>query len=201
MIRGPRSGKVLYLTFDDGPHPEFTPQVLEVLSDMGVQATFFFVGEQAKKHPGLVKQVASEGHEIGNHTWSHADPRILGTRRLLDEVRRTSDLLADLTGKAVTLFRPPHGKVSARQFFALLVNGYTVALWNIDTKDYSCSNLASVESRLQKWLPTGGDIVLLHDRLPHAAATTRWIAERAVSLCPSMTLQSLSTAITRTVRP
>jgi peptidoglycan/xylan/chitin deacetylase (PgdA/CDA1 family) len=78
------------LTFDDGPHPEFTPQLLDNLASSDIRGTFFIVGEKAQQHPEIVRRIAAEGHEIGNHTWRHSEPRETSTRAFHEEVARTN---------------------------------------------------------------------------------------------------------------
>jgi peptidoglycan/xylan/chitin deacetylase (PgdA/CDA1 family)/glycosyltransferase involved in cell wall biosynthesis len=170
LTEGPlHSGRVC-LTFDDGPHPQHTPPLLDTLGEFGIQATFFIIGREAEKHPDLVKRIASAGHSIGNHTWSHPLMAKLSVPSLIDEVRRTGDLLADLTGAETTLFRPPMGKVTARQLFALWRIGQTVVLWNRDPRDYQCHTASELRQRLRSVPLQDSDLFLLHDNHPHAAA-------------------------------
>src|SRR5262245_35801576 len=108
LVRGrgaEESAPALSLTFDDGPDPEHTPRILDQLSRLGVRATFFVVGERAAAHPDLVKRIVNEGHEIGNHTWTHAAPHLIRAPEFLDEVVRTAWLLRDICSVDCRLVR------------------------------------------------------------------------------------------------
>jgi peptidoglycan/xylan/chitin deacetylase (PgdA/CDA1 family) len=157
------------LTFDDGPHPEHTPRLCDVLKNHEVAATFFVVGQEAERYPDLVRRIAAEGHVVGMHSYTHSEPGMTSARKLLDEIQRTQELLARLVGKSVSLFRPPHGRVTAWKLWSLWRAGLTVVFWNVDTKDYACRSSAELSS----WFDTnplqGGDLVLFHDNRPHAA--------------------------------
>ncbi len=168
VTRGHSAG--VALTFDDGPHPEHTPRLLDVLAETGITATFFIVGECAQARRDILKRVADAGHEVGNHTWSHSEPRHTSTLQMLDEVRRTRELIEDVTGRNCCLFRPPKGELTPRKILALLREQQTVVLWNCDTKDYQ---LGPGSEQIVDWClsyqPAPGDIVLMHDNHPHAS--------------------------------
>ncbi|HEX6129478.1 MAG TPA: polysaccharide deacetylase family protein, partial [Candidatus Limnocylindria bacterium] len=95
--RGPRGIPRLALTFDDGPDPEWTPRLLDALGAAGVRGTFFLIGERAARAPGLVRRMVSEGHEVGNHSWSHRSLWLCGPRATAEQIRRAHDRLGDLT--------------------------------------------------------------------------------------------------------
>jgi peptidoglycan/xylan/chitin deacetylase (PgdA/CDA1 family) len=157
------------LTFDDGPHPEHTPALLDVLKKEEVGATFFLLGDRARRFPGLVRRIAAEGHLIGHHSYSHSEPRQTSARQLLDEVNRTQELLTTLVGGPSPWFRPPKGKLTAAKLLRLWRAGQTVVLWNVDPKDYSCRSPLEVRAWFNRRPLGGGDVVLLHDSLPYAA--------------------------------
>jgi peptidoglycan/xylan/chitin deacetylase (PgdA/CDA1 family) len=169
VVRGPEKGAV-YLTFDDGPHPEYTGALLDVLKEQAAPATFFVVGQEAERHPDLVRRMSVEGHLVANHSWSHSDPARTSARQLLDEVRRTRQLLAGLLGEAPNLFRPPHGKLTAAKLWGLWRNRQTVVLWNTDTRDFACKTSDEFAAYFQTHPLRGGDVVLMHDNRPHATA-------------------------------
>jgi peptidoglycan/xylan/chitin deacetylase (PgdA/CDA1 family) len=169
LVRGPAAGGSVCLTFDDGPHPENTPAVLDVLKKEGVSATFFVIGQRAQRYPRLVRRMAAEGHLIGHHSFSHAEPGRTTARQLLEEVGRTQELLARLVGRPSPWFRPPKGKVTARKLWRLWRAGQRVVLWNVDPKDYACRSAAEVRAWFARRPLEGGDVVLLHDSHPHAA--------------------------------
>jgi len=166
MVTGP-SHAGISLTFDDGPHPEHTPRLLDLLEQLDIKATFFVIGQNAAEHPDIVFDMAHAGHVVGNHTWSHHEPSQVSGRELLSEVDRTSDLVRELTGQSPTLFRPPKGKLTAAKLIALWRRHLCVVLWNRDPKDFAATQAAEVADRLQQAPITCGDIVLMHDNHPH----------------------------------
>ncbi len=167
---GPSKQRLVWLTFDDGPDPEHTPRLLDVLKANNVRATFFVIGAKVERHPDLVRRMAKEGHSVGQHTFSHRSFEEMSNRELLEEVRRTRGLLGGILGASPPFFRPPHGKLGIGSLCRLWHAGQQVVLWNVDPKDYI---LAST-STLLDWFRTNplqaGDIVLLHDNRPYAAA-------------------------------
>ena len=167
---GDTSGPAISLTFDDGPHPEHTPALLDELDAAGIEATFFIVGERAKRHPGLVRRIAEAGHEFGNHTWTHSEPRHTSTSQFLTELQRTRAFPEDLTGKPCGIVRPPKGELSPGKLFGLLKTKQTIVLWNQDTKDYAMREPAAMGRWVAEFSPHQGDIVLMHDVHPHAVA-------------------------------
>jgi peptidoglycan/xylan/chitin deacetylase (PgdA/CDA1 family)/glycosyltransferase involved in cell wall biosynthesis len=169
LVRGPTNSKVVCLTFDDGPHPEYTARVLDALKEQKVTATFFVVGQNAEKYPDLVKRMADEGHLIGHHSFSHTEPGKTSARELLEEIQRTRDLLRRIVGCDSYWFRPPHGKLTVKKLWGLCQTRQTVVLWNADPKDYARSQSEEVWKWFQDHPLQGGDVVLMHDNCPHAA--------------------------------
>lgn len=160
------SEPVVALTFDDGPHPGSTPQLLDLLARHDARATFFMLGEAAQQFPDLVRRAAEEGHAIGNHTWSHASLARLGRRERLEEIHACE---ATLGGVGHRLFRPPYGEQTLGARLDLLRCRYTVVAWNMDSGDWWNPNSASIQDYLlQRIRP--GSIILMHDaihRPPH----------------------------------
>lgn len=191
LLRASALSDSIYLTLDDGPHAEHTPRVLDALAHAGAKGTFFVIGREAEQHPEIVRRMVAEGHSVGDHTWSHSDIRTLSSAALADELRRSSELLEDLTGQRTRLFRPPHGKLGVRDFWALLRRRYTIALWNIDPKDYACRSAEEVQEKLDSWRCKAGDIVLLHDNHAHTPASVAWIIGRARAAMPQLTFKAL----------
>jgi peptidoglycan/xylan/chitin deacetylase (PgdA/CDA1 family) len=177
---GPRGSKQVQmaLTFDDGPHPQWTPAVLDALSQAGWRGTFFLIGERAAQHPELVRRIVAEGHDVGNHTWTHAEPRQTSTIAFREEVERTELLLEQLAGSRTGLVRPPKGELTLGKFCTLWRSGCRIALWNIDPRDYSMSSSDQAEGWAAAYRPRHGDILLLHDRLPLAAEIVKGLAAR-----------------------
>jgi peptidoglycan/xylan/chitin deacetylase (PgdA/CDA1 family) len=180
VVRGDRSRPVIHLTFDDGPHPEHTPRLLDALREFDVRTTFFVVGIQAASHPDLVRRIVAEGHALGNHSNFHREPPQTTANSLLAEVLQTRDHLKKLTGRDVNLFRPPKGKLSASKLRALWKADQTVVLWNVDSRDFALSESQQLVRWAESYRPAAGDIVLLHDNRPHAAGVVGAIVRRAV---------------------
>lgn len=149
------------LTFDDGPHPEETPRVLEVLARHGARATFFMVGSRAAAHPELVAQVAAAGHAIGNHTYDHLPMPETPRLERLRQLARTRRALGRHDGR---LFRPPFGGQSYGSRADALLLGYEVVAWTMHGEDWAGHDSATILGRLERQLRPGA-IVLLHDTL------------------------------------
>lgn len=130
--------RTVALTFDDGPWPENTPDVLDVLRSRGVRATFFVRGDQASSHPDLVRRIVAEGHVIGNHTWSHPDLSRLSPADRVAQIERTTQAIVDATGTSPCFFRGPFGIHRSPSIAGLAWDrGMTVVDWSIDTRDWS----------------------------------------------------------------
>ena len=164
------------LTFDDGPHPEWTPRLLDVLAECGVRGTFFVVGERAEQHSHLIRRIADEGHELGNHTWTHSEPSQTSTARFLDEVARTRRLIQDLSGRDCRVTRPPKGSLTICKALGLWRQQQAIALWNVDPKDFAMNDSTAMPQWVAGYRPHSGDIVLLHDNHPHAVVAVEHLA-------------------------
>lgn len=125
------------LTFDDGPNPAWTPQLLEILAKHNVKATFFLVGKYAEAEPLLTRTLTDAGHLVGNHTWSHPNLALTGPARVREELRTTKDMLEQMTGKPVRFFRPPFGARRPVVLRAARELGMTPVLWNAMTNDWA----------------------------------------------------------------
>lgn len=175
LTHGPRRALAgapikIALTFDDGPHPEHTARLLDLLAATGTRGTFFVIGELAERYPHLIKRIAEAGHQLGNHTWTHSEPSQTPVKQFLDEVQRTSCFLQDLTGHACQLMRPPKGNLSIGKALGLWRQRQTIALWNVDPKDFQMPDSQAMHRWLAGYAPKDGDIVLLHD--DHSCAAT-----------------------------
>lgn len=166
----------IVLTFDDGPHPEHTPRVLDSLAEARARGTFFIVGERAEQFPELIRRIVEEGHELGNHTWTHSEPSQTSAAVFLDEIARTRRLIQDLTGRDCRLTRPPKGSLTVGKALGLWRQQQTIALWNSDPKDFSMADEAAMSRWLSGYQPQSGDIVLLHDNHSRAAAAVEQLA-------------------------
>lgn len=136
LIAPARPGEVA-LTFDDGPNPAWTPQLLELLARYNVKATFFLVGKYAREESVLAQHLASAGHMVGNHTWSHPNLALTAPKRVREELRTTKDALEQITGKPVRFFRPPFGARRPDVLRAARELGMTPVLWNAMTNDWA----------------------------------------------------------------
>jgi peptidoglycan-N-acetylglucosamine deacetylase len=151
------------LTFDDGPDPLSTPQFLRLLAERQVRATFFLLGREAHRSPGLVGEIAAAGHEIGIHGWLHRPLLLRGPRATYDDFACARDTIADITGARPTLFRPPYGVMSTAAHLAAHRLGLTPVLWTCWGEDWtSRATPASVHRTVTADLDGGGTI-LLHD--------------------------------------
>jgi peptidoglycan/xylan/chitin deacetylase (PgdA/CDA1 family) len=158
------------LTFDDGPHPEHTPPVLDILRKERIAATFFVVGREAERFPELVRRIAAEGHVVANHSFAHADPANTTPREFLDDIRRSDELLATIVGRSSpSLLRPPFGRLSFAKLIGCWRSRQTIVLWNRDTRDFASRSAEEILARLRSRPWRGGDLVLLHDNHPRAA--------------------------------
>jgi peptidoglycan/xylan/chitin deacetylase (PgdA/CDA1 family) len=154
--------KLVALTIDDGPDPANTPEVLSILQNYGIRATFFLIGENAARQAGLVKEIAAHGHHIANHTWSHPDLRGLAESKVRDELQRTSDLLHDTTGRTPTWFRAPGGDWSDVSLQVSAALGMRPMGWSVDPQDWARPGTSKITTRVLQAIGPGS-IVLNHD--------------------------------------
>jgi peptidoglycan/xylan/chitin deacetylase (PgdA/CDA1 family) len=157
---------VVALTFDDGPHPELTPKLLDILRQQGVRATFYVIGRNVDAHPGIARRIVAEGHEIANHTYNHPHLTQVGAARLDSELARTTESIVRATGRRPTNMRPPYGSINARVEQAILGrHGLDVILWSVDPLDWRRPGAGVVRQRLVDGATPGG-ILLAHDIHP-----------------------------------
>jgi peptidoglycan/xylan/chitin deacetylase (PgdA/CDA1 family) len=162
LTRGSPARKTLALTFDDGPHPEFTPKLLAVLSKYHVKASFFVVGKMAQRYPDLVRQEVAAGHEIGNHTFSHANVARLTENGAAAEWEAGDEAITAITGEKVRYCRPPGGRYDRDSVIAASELGLTMVLWTDNSADYLGMSPHRLEQRVLSRISNGG-IVLMHD--------------------------------------
>jgi len=166
VITGDPGKPYIALTFDDGPHGPRTIQLLDLLHRLGVSATFFLVGKQVARYPGIVQRMVVEGHEIGNHTYNHYRLPRIPLEEVAGELNATRDLLFTLLGVQVRLFRPPGGEYNPAILKIAEQNGYATILWTDDPADFAPGRTpAQIEAFVRRDITPGG-IVLLHDGVP-----------------------------------
>ena len=165
--------KTVYLTFDDGPIPEVTPWVLDLLDHYQVKATFFCVGDNVRKHPDVYRQLLERGHQTGNHTFHHIQGWKNKTSFLLENTAKAAKLIDS------SLFRPPHGHMRVPQNHAIRKAGYNVVMWDVVTRDYS--RFLTPEQVLQnvKKYTRDGSIIVFHDSLK-AETNMKYALPRAI---------------------
>lgn len=162
IIRGCESQPDIYLTFDDGPDPHFTPRLLDILDLFQIKASFFLVGEACERFPELVRRISEVGHTIGNHTFSHRHPWTVSATRARDEVRRAQEVIASVSGEAPRLFRPPYGRRRRAMLEEVAALGMETVLWTRSAIDWGImAEIDSIGDRLSR--ARAGDILLCHD--------------------------------------
>lgn len=158
----PDADTYVYLTFDDGPDPEWTPQVLDTLAATEMRATFFVIGRQACRHPELIRRVAAAGHEIANHTFDHRHPWTMSARVARSQVRDGALALTDILGYPPRLYRPPHGRSRTCMIEEAARCGETPVGWSLSAIDWGPGGISRrIAARLRRI--GAGDIVLMHD--------------------------------------
>ncbi len=165
---GSPDGNRVALTFDDGPTPGVTDRILDDLSQRRLHATFFMIGERIAAAPELAHRVLAEGHEIGNHTFTHPKLTTLSDAQVAEEIQKTQDLMAEILNHRAAWFRPPYGAFRPNQAALAERAGLRVVLWNVDPRDWSQpGELKIVGTVLEEVKP--GAIILCHDVHPQTA--------------------------------
>ena len=161
------SGADCALTFDDGPHPLHTPQILEILGRHQVKASFFLVGEYALRAPELVRRIAQEGHCVASHTFSHRELPTLSRDELARELTACKEVLRQLTGIDTRLIRPPRGRLDMRSLVRLKRWDYRLVHWSKTYSDYLQDGSSALLARIRKLGLEPRDIALFHDNNPY----------------------------------
>lgn len=154
-----RETKKICLTFDDGPHPYYTEQLLDGLKERGVKATFFVTGEHAVLHPDVIKRMSEEGHAIGNHTYSHMQLKSSNREAFKEELLKTNEVLEKITGDEVVYVRPPYGTWDKKLEQEL---NMIPVLWNVDPLDWCSDDAVCVAGKVIAKAQEN-DIILMHD--------------------------------------
>ncbi len=158
------------LTFDDGPHPRYTPEILDILDMYNIKATFFAVGINAKNYPEALAEVVKRGHEVGNHTYTHPHLFGVGSSDLMEEIEHCESEIYGLCERKTKLFRPPEGTIDSSITTILKKLDYKVILWDIDTRDWDHTPPTSIAENVVASIRSG-DIILMHDYIGHNSPT------------------------------
>lgn len=162
VYRVPMQKKVVAFTFDDGPSPVWTPQILSELKRAGIKATFFMLGEHVRKYPDIVRQVLLGGHEIGNHSYTHHVLIYYTKEELEKEVRDTERAIQEVAGYTTNIFRPPKGWLTTAEKKQLKDMGYAIVLWSLNSKDWVTFDDKYIVRYIVRNIRPG-DIILFHD--------------------------------------
>ena len=165
VVAGNRDAeKCIALTFDDGPHIKYTDEILDILEQYGAKATFFVIGQNAEKYPDIIQREFAEGHEIGNHTYSHPSMKKITVEKIMEEISKTQDIIFDITGEKPRLFRSPGGYFNNDIIHTIEDLDCLPILWSWrqDTRDWTMPSVDSIVNTVMKNLQDG-DIVLFHD--------------------------------------
>lgn len=170
--RLPQEEKTVYLTFDDGPIPEVTTFVLDLLREKGIKATFFCVGDNVRKHPDVFRQVQEEGHIVGNHTFNHLQGLYTSSRKYISNVVKADELIKS------PLFRPPHGILRYLQFMTLRKK-FKIVFWDVVTRDYNRKLSGEDVLEIVRKYTRNGSIIVFHDSLK-AGKNIRYALPKAI---------------------
>lgn len=164
VSKGITTEKIIALSFDDGPHPKYTIQILDLLKQYDIKATFFVLGMHAESFPDIIRRQVAEGHEVGNHSYSHVNMRKASKKVIKEEFEKTQDIIYSITNIKPKLFRPPYGNYSDEVIKVVSSDDSSIVLWTFyqDSKDWSNPGIdAIVNTTLSK--VQNGDIILFHD--------------------------------------
>lgn len=154
--------KIIALTFDDGPHQKYTPEILDILAEYNAKSTFFVIGDNADKNPDVVSRIYKEGHELANHTYTH--PLRPSVPKLIKEIKQTRETIYGISGYSPTLFRPVEGQYTDELIEAVVKEGYQVVMWSwhMDTLDWKNPGVNKIVDIVLKGT-SPGNVVLFHD--------------------------------------
>jgi peptidoglycan/xylan/chitin deacetylase (PgdA/CDA1 family) len=163
LLRDTSASGSVCLTFDDGPDPRFTPRILDILAASGARATFFLLGEQAEKYPDIVRRIASEGHDVGEHGFAHRHAWYTDPIRYCQDLLRGRRALEAIVGRgAVRLFRPAFGEVNALTLIYLQLGRRRLVMWGVNPRDFEGQSGREIAETVGQRLGAG-TVVLLHD--------------------------------------
>lgn len=186
-----KGGQSLFFTFDDGPCPETTWQILAILREHNIKATFFVVGDNILRYPNLMREIISEGHQIGNHTMHHTDGFNVPTNEYIHDVEECQRLIETFTTQKTKFMRPPHGHIRWSEMIRLRRLGYTIVQWDVIAHDWEADRSAENIVNIIHQYSRPGSIIVLHDS--HKAAPRSIPALRTICNSLSSTKEILST--------
>jgi peptidoglycan/xylan/chitin deacetylase (PgdA/CDA1 family) len=188
--RGPVENNQVALTFDDGPHRKITPRLLDELKKHGVHATFFMIGRHIAEQPELARRVLAEGHDIGNHTYTHPRLSTLPNDKADEEIRQTVEIIASVLNHATRWFRPPFGLLRSDQRLLPEKYGMKSVIGDIDTNDWSLPPEDRILAKIAE--ATSGSIIICHDfSVPTADCLGRALEELVLRGLQPVTLSNL----------
>lgn len=164
VSKGPKEEKILALSFDDGPHPKYTVEILDILKEYDIKATFFVLGKHAELYPDIIKRQVHEGHEIGNHSYSHVNMKKASPKIIKEEYSKTQNAIYSISNIRPKVFRPPYGNYNDEVIKVVSSDDSSIVLWTFyqDSKDWSNPGVDKiVNTTLSK--VQNGDIILFHD--------------------------------------
>lgn len=189
LFRGPSGSRKIALTFDDGPLPPYSQQILDILRSRNAKATFFVCGKDVEQHPEILRRICSEGHTIGNHTWSHPYLCFMNRTKCAEEIDRTQRVIQQATGSAPRFFRPPYGERWFGLYPVLRDRGLRLVQWSASGDDWKLAAddiISSVRAGLRP-----GAIVLLHDGRQKAGGYLQELVRRVVGATDGRNQQSI----------
>lgn len=163
LTTAPAADRALYLTFDDGPDPAYTPRLLDLLAANDARASFFLLGEEVERHPRIVERMVSDGHLLGNHSWNHPNFTRIDWREQLGQIEATDRLLERFDGRSEHLFRPPSGHFTPSLVARFAWRRRGIAYWSYDSLDYQRRPAEAMVGTFRSDPPRAGDVVLMHD--------------------------------------
>jgi len=165
LVRGgSHAGNNIALTFDDGPHPEHTLEILEILEQRSLKATFFLQGVEAERNPNLVRSIDQQGHQIANHGYTHCHTGEMKSTEYVADILRGQHVLEHVAGKQVArVFRPPYGSMSLVTFWKLVNLGFQYVFWSVDSCDSFVHDSDELLKKFEKQHVRPGDILLFHE--------------------------------------
>lgn len=168
--------KKVAITFDDGPHGQYTPEILDILDYYKIPATFFVIGTNADKYPEIVKREITSGHEIGSHTYYHRHISSMNIEELKDDLELNEQKIMELTGVRPTLFRPPEGICNDSVKSAAREMGYSIIMWTVDTNDWQALPAKKIVQCVKKNV-SADSIILFHDYVSGDSGTPEALNE------------------------